>query len=78
MAWDQIEGRWKQMKGKVREQWGNLTDDDLDVIAGKRDQLLGKLQNRYGWAKDEAERNVSEFEERVMGGSWSPAGRATK
>jgi len=66
MAWDQIEGGWKQLKGKVREQWGKLTDDDLDVIAGKRDQLLGKLQQRYGWVKDEAERHVGEFEQRFM------------
>ena len=44
MNWDQIEGNWKQVKGKFREQWGKLTDDDLDVVAGKRDQLLGKLQ----------------------------------
>jgi len=69
MAWDRIEGRWKQLKGKVREQWGKLTDDDLDVIAGKRDQLLGKLQQRYGWAKDEADRHVVEFEERLVGGT---------
>jgi uncharacterized protein YjbJ (UPF0337 family) len=66
MAWDQIEGGWKQLKGKVRERWGKLTDDDIDVIAGKRDQLLGKLQQRYGWVKDEAERHVAEFEERFM------------
>ena len=66
MAWDQIEGAWKQLKGKVQEQWGQLTDDDLDVIAGKRDQLLGKLQQRYGWAKDEAEHKVAAFEGRFL------------
>ena len=44
MNWDQIEGNWKQVKGKAKEQWGKLTDDDLDVISGKRDQLVGKLQ----------------------------------
>ena len=48
MNWDQIEGNWKQVKGKFREKWGKLTDDDLDVVAGKRDQLLGKLQEKYG------------------------------
>ena len=58
---DTIEGNWKQIKGKVREQWGKLTDDDLDVIEGKRTQLIGKVQERYGIAKDEAERQVDEF-----------------
>jgi uncharacterized protein YjbJ (UPF0337 family) len=48
MAWDYIEGKWKEMRGKVRERWGKLTDDDLDVIAGKRDQLVGIIQQRYG------------------------------
>ncbi len=71
MAWDQIEGGWKQLKGKIREQWGELTDDDVDVIAGKRDQLLGKLQQRYGWAKDEAEHKVAAFEARFL--SETPA-----
>jgi uncharacterized protein YjbJ (UPF0337 family) len=52
---DRIEGSWKQIKGKVKEQWGKLTDDDLDVIAGKRDQLLGRIQERHGVAKHEAE-----------------------
>ena len=61
MNWDRIEGNWKQFKGKVKERWGKLTDDDLDVIAGKRDQLLGKLQQSYGLSKDEAERQISEF-----------------
>jgi len=61
---DIISGNWKQFKGNVREQWGKLTDDDLDVIAGQRDQLLGKLQERYGIKKDEAERQLKEFEDR--------------
>jgi uncharacterized protein YjbJ (UPF0337 family) len=56
MNQDRIQGRWKQLKGKVREQWGKLTDDDLDVIAGRRDQLLGRIQQRHGQAKDEAGR----------------------
>lgn len=59
---DRIEGNWKQFKGKVKEQWGKLTDDDLDVIAGKRDQLLGRIQQRHGVAKDEAERQIDTFE----------------
>jgi uncharacterized protein YjbJ (UPF0337 family) len=58
MNWDRIEGDWKQMKGKVKEKWGQLTDDDMDVIAGKRDQLAGKIQSRYGVAKDEAEKQI--------------------
>ena len=61
---DQIEGNWKQVKGKVKEQWGKLTDDDIDVIAGKRDQLLGRIQERHGIAKDEADKQVREFESR--------------
>jgi uncharacterized protein YjbJ (UPF0337 family) len=62
MNWDQIEGTWKQMKGKVKEQWGRLTDDELDTIAGKRDQLLGLLQKKYGWSQEQAEREVSGWE----------------
>lgn len=61
---DQVEGQWKQYKGKVKEKWGKLTDDDLDVIEGKRDQLVGKVQERYGIAREEAEKQVSEFEKR--------------
>ena len=59
---DQMEGSWKQLKGKVRETWGKLTDDDFDKIAGQREQLVGTLQKRYGIAKDEAERQVKDFE----------------
>lgn len=62
MNWDRIEGNWKQLKGKAVEQWGELTDDDLDVVAGRREQLTGKLQERYGIAKDEAEKQVSAWE----------------
>jgi uncharacterized protein YjbJ (UPF0337 family) len=62
MNWDVIEGKWKQWKGKFRAKWGKLTDDDLAVIQGNRDRLLGKVQERYGIAKDEAERQVGEFE----------------
>lgn len=60
--WDSIEGSWKSAKGKVREQWGKLTDDDLDVIAGKRDQLVGTIQSRYGKTKDEVEQEVTAYE----------------
>jgi uncharacterized protein YjbJ (UPF0337 family) len=61
---DRTEGNWKQFKGKVKEQWGKLTDDDLDVIEGRRDQLSGKIQERHGIAKDEAERQIRDFESR--------------
>ena len=58
---DVLEGKWKQLRGKVREEWGELTDDELDQIAGKRDQLVGKIQEKYGYTRDEAERQVNEF-----------------
>jgi uncharacterized protein YjbJ (UPF0337 family) len=59
MNWDQIKGNWKQFKGK--EKWGKLTDDDLNIISGKKDQLAGKLQERYGWEKAQAEKELDEF-----------------
>jgi len=61
MNWDRIEGNWKQVTGKAKVQWGKLTSDDFDVIAGRREQLAGKIQERYGIAKDEAEKQVSEW-----------------
>lgn len=61
MNWDQIQGNWKQFTGKVKEKWGKLTDDDLTTVAGKRDQLSGILQKRYGYAKEEAERELDSF-----------------
>jgi len=61
MNWDQIAGSWKEVTGKVKEKWGKLTDDDLTVAAGKRDQLSGLLQRHYGMAKDEAERELDNF-----------------
>jgi len=62
MNWDRFKGNWKQLKGKTQEQWGKLTDDDIDVIAGRREQLAGKVQERYGIAKDEAEKQVAAWE----------------
>jgi uncharacterized protein YjbJ (UPF0337 family) len=61
MNWDQVEGKWKQAKGSVKERWGKLTDDDLDVIAGKRDQLVGKIQERYGIGREQAQREVESW-----------------
>jgi uncharacterized protein YjbJ (UPF0337 family) len=58
---DQLEGKWKQAKGEVREKWGKLTDDDIHVVAGRREQLIGRVQERYGLAKEEATRQVDAF-----------------
>jgi uncharacterized protein YjbJ (UPF0337 family) len=61
--WSHIEGDWKQFKGKVKQKWGKLTDDEIDEISGNRDILVGKIQERYGIGKEEAERRVKEFTE---------------
>lgn len=61
MNWDQVEGNWKQMTGKVKEKWGQLTDDDMTRINGKRDQLEGVLQQRYGYAKDRAKEEIDRW-----------------
>ncbi len=61
---DTIEGSWKQFKGRVKEEWGKLTDDDLDIISGRREQLVGRLQERYGLEKSAAEKQIKEFEKR--------------
>jgi len=58
MNWDQIEGNWTKAKGKLRAQWGKLTDDDLTVINGKREELAGRLQERYGYQKEQAEKEI--------------------
>ncbi len=63
MNWDIIEGNWMKFKGKAKAHWGKLSDDRLDVIAGKRDQLRGEIQEAYGLTKDEAEKQIKEFEE---------------
>jgi len=62
MNWNQAEGNWKQFTGKVKEAWGKLTDDEIDQIAGKRDILLGKVQEKYGIAQEEAEKQVKDWE----------------
>jgi uncharacterized protein YjbJ (UPF0337 family) len=63
MNQDRIEGNWRQIKGRLREQWGELTNDDVDIAAGHREYLIGKLQERYGIARDEAMEKVREFEQ---------------
>jgi uncharacterized protein YjbJ (UPF0337 family) len=62
MNWDRIQGNWKQVVGKAKAQWGKLTDDDLEVVAGRREQLAGKIQERYGIAKDDVERQIADWE----------------
>ncbi len=64
MDWNRVEGNWKQLKGKVKEQWGKLTDDDLDQVAGKRDQLEGKIQERYGIEKGRVRQDVDDWYDR--------------
>ena len=61
MDWNWLEGNWKQMKGKAKEKWGDLTDDDLDKINGKREQLEGIIQERYGIAKDQAKKDIDNW-----------------
>lgn len=72
MNWDQIEGSWKQLRGHAKEKWGKLTDDDLDVIAGKKDQLVGKLQQHYGMAREDADRSIREWMDGVKVGESEP------
>ena len=61
MNWDVVKGDWKQAKGKAREKWGKLTDDDMDTLHGDYEQVVGKLQERYGWSRDQAEKSAKEF-----------------
>jgi uncharacterized protein YjbJ (UPF0337 family) len=83
MNTEQISGKWKQMKGAAKQQWGKLTDDDLEVIAGKRDALVGKLQERYGMAKEEAQKKADDWlksykptdQETMVGESHHAAGK---
>ena len=65
MNWDIIEGKWKQLNGETQTQWGKLTEDEIDQAAGNREKLAGIIQERYGVAKDEAERQIDEFAERL-------------
>lgn len=68
MNWDIVKGNWKQFRGEVKTQWGKLTDDHLDVIDGKRIELMGKIQEAYGITKDEAEQQIKDFELRHKDG----------
>jgi uncharacterized protein YjbJ (UPF0337 family) len=62
MTWDQVQGAWKELRGMVRERWGKLTDNDLDMIAGRREQLVGAIQRHYGVARAQVEEQVAAFE----------------
>jgi uncharacterized protein YjbJ (UPF0337 family) len=61
MNTDILEGKWKQLRGEIRETWGELTDDEIEQIAGKRDKLAGTLQEKYGWSREETERHIDDF-----------------
>jgi len=72
MNWDRIEGNWKQFKGNALQQWGKLTDDQLDVIAGKRDLLLGRIQELYGISREETEKQLADWQNRMIPPSKQP------
>jgi uncharacterized protein YjbJ (UPF0337 family) len=71
MNWDQIAGKWSQVKGDIRQKWGKLTDNDLEVVAGSKDKLVGRIQERYGIAKEDAQRQLDDWVTTV--GSEQPA-----
>jgi uncharacterized protein YjbJ (UPF0337 family) len=72
MNWDRFESQWNQVKGRAKEQWGELTDNDFDVVAGRRDQLLGKIQERYALAKDEAESRLAAWQRQATDAWFGP------
>jgi uncharacterized protein YjbJ (UPF0337 family) len=65
MNWQQVEGKWKQYKGQAKQRWGRLTDDDLDVIDGKREELVGRLQSLYAKSREDTEREIDEWQNRL-------------
>ncbi len=73
MNWDQIEGQWKQIKGALKQRWGKLTDDDLTTLSGKKDELVGKLQEKYGITREQAEREADEWATAVRAESHARA-----
>ena len=75
MNWDRIEGNWKELKGKIKEEWGELTDDDITTINGKREQLSGRLQKTYGIGKDEAEKQIDRWADSYVDPGTTPSQR---
>ena len=75
MNWDQVEGKWKQVKGSVKNKWGDLTDDDLTKMAGNRDKFVGVLQERYGIAKEEAQKRADEWAKTLRDENLTSTGR---
>ncbi len=78
MNWDRIQGNWKQVTGQAREEWGKLTDSDLHVIAGRRDQLAGMIEERYGLAKEEVERQLAAWEKKATDAWFGPSDSSGK
>ena len=76
MNWDQVEGKWKQFTGSAKERWGKFTDDDMQTLNGKKDNLVGKIQERYGIAREEAEKQAEAWSSALSAGlDKTPAGR---
>lgn len=75
MNWDQIEGTWKQFSGSARERWGKFTDDDIQTLTGKKDHIVGKIQERYGIAKEEAEKQADAWSQALKDERESAASR---
>ncbi|ROZ79368.1 CsbD family protein [Ramlibacter sp. WS9] len=73
MNWDRIQGNWKQVSGQAKAQWGKLTDDDLDIVAGRREEMAGKIQERYGVAKEEAHNQIAEWARKATDAWFTPA-----
>lgn len=78
MNWDQAQGKWKQMRGSVRQKWAKLTDNDLDYIAGSRERFIGKLQERYGIAKEEAQTQADQWLQATAEAGATPEGVHTE
>jgi uncharacterized protein YjbJ (UPF0337 family) len=72
MNWDRIQGNWKQVSGQAKAQWGKLTDDDLDVVAGRREEMAGKIQERYGVAKEDAHNQIAEWARKATDAWFTP------
>ena len=72
MNWDRIQGNWKQVAGQAKAQWGKLTDDDLDIVAGRRDEMAGKIQERYGVAKEDAHKQIAEWTRKATDAWFTP------